>query len=223
MLTSAVPLVGTRLADWAGVMDMLARFFFNLVIVITITHFFYYPKSRRRDYYFTYLVMSVSIFMMIYLMGGSKMNTGAALGLFAIFGIIRYRTEGIPIREMTYLFFIVSVSVVNAMGLNLSIAELVVANLIFIFGITVCESIWRSRKESCKFIKYDNIELIKPERNKELMADLEKRIGVKVTRVEIGSIDFLKDMTMMKVYYIDESDHDNSVNHLTKLPNETSD
>ena len=119
--------MGLDLINVSGLVEMITRFLLNLVVVWIITHFFYYPKSQRRDYYFTFMLISVSIFMLIYLMDGSKMKIGAALGLFAVFGILRYRTESVPIREMTYLFFLVALSVVNGMAAKLSLVELLVA------------------------------------------------------------------------------------------------
>ena len=106
-------LAGVEWIDTEGLVTMLMRFGLNMIVVWLIVHFFYYRKSKRRDYYFTFILLSVAIFMLIYLMDGSKMKIGAALGLFAVFGILRYRTEAVPIREMTYLFFLVALSVVN--------------------------------------------------------------------------------------------------------------
>ena len=131
---------GVKLIDVCGLAEMLTRFALNSVFVFAIINFFYYPRSNRRDYYFAFVMLSVSIFMMIYLMDGSKIKIGAALGLFAVFGIIRYRTESVPIREMTYLFFVVAISVINGMSAKLSVAELLAANLLFVLVVAVAES-----------------------------------------------------------------------------------
>ncbi len=203
--------------DVPALVEMLARFLLNVVMVWIVVHFFYYPKGGRRDYYFTFLLFAVSIFMLIYLMDGSKMKIGAALGLFAVFGIIRYRTESVPIREMTYLFFIVALSVVNGMAVKLSVAELAAANIIFLLAVSVAESGLLSKHESYKYVKYDNIDLITPEKRPELIADLEKRLGLKVTKVEIGSIDFLKDSALLKVHYSSTTEQ-STVDQLEKLP-----
>ena len=101
---SDITLIETPLMDSAGFLELLLRFCFNLLVVSCIIHLFYYPKSKRRDYYFTFTLISISIFLMIFLLGSVKLKIGFALGLFAIFGIIRYRTESMPVREMTYLF-----------------------------------------------------------------------------------------------------------------------
>ena len=112
---SHIAIAGIQLIDPEALAEMLVRFAFNFLFVLIIVRFFYYPRSKRRDYFFAFIMLSASIFMMIYFMDGAKMKVGAALGLFAVFGIIRYRTEAVPIREMTYLFFIVALSVVNGM------------------------------------------------------------------------------------------------------------
>lgn len=218
-LLEAATLMGRDLVNWPGLAEMLVRFFLNVFMVWIITQFFYYPKSKRREYYFTFMLISVSIFMLIYLMDGSKMKIGAALGLFAVFGILRYRTESIPIREMTYLFFIVALSVVNGMAAKLSIVELLAANLVFILSAAVCESNKLAKHIACKFVKYDNIALIVPERREEMKADLEKRLGVEILQIEIGSVDFLRDTALIKVFYKGTKGA-NTADDLVKMPKE---
>ncbi len=207
--------------DAPALAEMLSRFALNIVMVWVVVQFFYYPKSKRRDYYFTFLLIAVSIFMLIYLMDGSKMKIGAALGLFAVFGIIRYRTESVPIREMTYLFFLVALSVVNGMAQKLSIAELVAANVIFVVAVAMAESNLLAKHVACKYVKYDNIDLIRPEKRDEMIADLEKRLGVKVINVEVGSVDFLKDSALVKVFYKGNT-AGNGTDAVTRLPKEYS-
>lgn len=155
---------GVKFIDVYGLAEMLTRFALNSVFVFAIINFFYYPRSNRRDYYFAFVMLSVSIFMMIYLMDGSKIKIGAALGLFAVFGIIRYRTESVPIREMTYLFFVVAISVINGMSAKLSVAELLAANLLFVLVVAVAESNLFVKRVGCKYVRYDNIKLITPEK-----------------------------------------------------------
>ena len=209
---------GTDLCNTAGLAEMAIRFFFNLAMVWLVVHFLYYPKGQRRDYYFTYLLLSVSIFMLIYLMDGSKLEIGAALGLFAVFGIIRYRTESVPIREMTYLFFLVALSVLNGKCDSLSFLEQLIINGIFILCVWLCENFLTKSNEGCKYVKYDNIDLIKPERYDELKADPEERLGLKINRVEVGAVDFLTDMTMLRVFYQDPDKRIKSVDRLFKIP-----
>lgn len=202
--------------------ELLSSFLLNTIVVFIIVHFLYYPKGRRRDYYFTFLMLSISIFMLIYLLLGnsSDMGIGAALGLFAIFGIIRYRTESVPIREMTYLFFLVALSVLNAKSGDLNFLGRLLINGVMIFTVWGAERLLSNHKEGCKFVKYDNIELIKPEKHEELKQDLEERLGVKVTRIEVGAVDFLTDMTMLRVFYEDPNKEIKSVDRLIKINQE---
>lgn len=226
MLLKSIPadcmnLFGWSLTDAPALIEMLIRFLLNTLMVGIVVHFLYYPKGRRRDYYFTYIMLTVSIFMLIYLMDDTKMKIGAALGLFAIFGIIRYRTEQVPIREMTYLFFLVALSVVNALAVKLSVVSLLVANGLFLITAWVAEKNRFVSHISCKYIKYDNIRLIVPEKIEELKADLEKRTGLKIVRVEVGSIDFLRDSALLKMYYLDPTKEKvNSVDTMMQMPKE---
>jgi hypothetical protein len=130
-----------------------------------------------------------------------KIKVGFALGLFAIFGIIRYRTESMGVREMTYLFVIIALSVINALAESLGYVELLVTNVLFVVCIALGEKLPGIRHLSEKLVKYDRVELIVPERRAELTADLEKRLGLKIERIEIGDVDFLRDSAMLKVYY----------------------
>ena len=204
----------------AELLPMVGSLLLNSVVVWVLVHFFYYPKGHRRDYYFTFVLLSVSIFMLIYLLLGNSadMGIGAALGLFAIFGIIRYRTECVPIREMTYLFFIVALSVLNAKTGDLNFMSRIIINLIMILVVWGAENHLSAYREGCKFVKYDNIDLIQPERDEELKADLEKRLRVKITRVDVGAVDFLTDMTMLRVFYEDPDHRIKAVDRLTKIP-----
>ena len=191
----------------------------NLITVWVVVHFFYYPKGRRRDYYFAFITLSVRIFMLtaLLLRVSAGMGIGAALGLFAIFGIIRYRTESVPIREMTYLFFLVALSVLNGKSDNLTLLEQIIVNAAFVVCVWICENFLTHSNEGCKFVKYDNIELIKPERYDELKADLEERLGLKIIRVEVGAVDFLTDMTMLRVFYLDSEKRIKSVDRQLKI------
>lgn len=211
----------TPLIDIADTWHLLLRFAFNTLVIWGIIHFLYYPKSRRRDYYFTFTLISVSVFFLIFLLGGVKLKIGFALGLFAIFGIIRYRTETMPVREMTYLFVLITLSIINALAVTLSYAELAFANITFFVLIRVCEdNRWLSHV-SCKMILYDRIDLILPERRAELLKDLRQRTGLSVTKVEVGAMDFLHDTAMLKVYYDTGSEGVNSVDELIRLPKTT--
>lgn len=199
--------------------NLCISFLLNTLAVWVIVHFFYYPKGRRRDYYFTFVLLSVSIFMLIYLLlaTSNDMSIGAALGLFAIFGIIRYRTESVPIREMTYLFFLVALSVLNGKTGDMALLNRVIINMIFVGVVWVSENFLSASREGCKFVKYDNIDLIRPERYEELKADLERRLGLDIIRVEVGAVDFLTDMAMLRVFYHDPDKCIKSVDRLFKI------
>ena len=202
-----------------GTLNLLAFFFLNLLFVGIIVRFFYYPKSKRGDNFFTFTLIAISIFLLIYLLGGVKLKTGFALGLFAIFSIIRYRTEQVAIREMTYLFVIIAVSAINGLvAEEVSFVEMIVANLLFIFWLWLCVSNWFITHLSYKIIKYDNINLITPDKEKELIADLKKRTGLDIVKVEVGGLDFLKDAAIIKMYYKPTSKGINSVDQITKAP-----
>lgn len=205
------------LLDAGDMSELVCRFIFNTFFVWMIIHLLYWPKSRNRNYYFTFALISVSIFFLIYLLASVKIKVGLALGLFAIFGIIRYRTESMSVREMTYLFVIIAVSVINALAVTLSFFELLFTNLIFLGCIWVCENL-PMRHRSEKLVLYDRVELIGPEVREELLDDLKARLGVPVIGVEVGAVDFLHDTVMLKVYY--ENTEDVSVNRLLKFPKE---
>ncbi len=184
-----------------GITSLLLRFLANLLITGGIIRYLYYPRSKRKDYFFTFIMTSTTIFMLLYLLDNVKIQVGFALGLFAIFGILRYRTDTLPIREMTYLFTIIGISVINALAKDLGYLELGVTNAIFIGVTWLLESSNIIRHVSSKHIIYEKIELIKPERSEELLADLKQRTGLNITKVEIGTIDFLKDTALLYVYY----------------------
>ncbi|NDV56207.1 DUF4956 domain-containing protein [Parabacteroides sp. 52] len=219
-MTEELIVYGTPLIDAEALSQLVIRFLFNFIVVGIIIHFFYYPKSRRRDFYFTFSLINVSVFLLIILMGSVKLKIGFALGIFAIFGIIRYRTEQVPIREMTYLFVIIAISVINALAIQISYMETLVTNLIFLLSIWLLESERWLKHTSCKLILYDKIHLITPDKREELMADLSKRTGLSVSKIEIGHIDFLRDAAFIKIYYESECREINTIDNLTRLPKE---
>lgn len=202
--------------EWGGFCEMIIRLLINIVTIAVIVHCFYYPKVKRRDYYFTFSLIGISIFLLIYLMGGVKLKIGFALGLFAIFGIIKYRTEQVPIREMTYMFVIIAVAAINGLATSVSYFELLATNLIFILALAVCENTSWMQHVATKLVTYDNIALIAPDKEAELKADLEKRLGLRIIRVEVGNIDFLKDSAILKIYYEPVMDEFGTIDNITK-------
>lgn len=182
----------------------LIKFFICVVVNWVIIDLLYFRKSHRRDFYFTFLLMTVAIFFLVYFMMGmerGKATMGVGLGLFGIFSIMRYRTDAMPVREMTYLFVIICLSVVHAMAS--AYLELFVIDAIVIAAITGCEMTMKIMPT--KLIQYDRIELIKPDKREELKADLEQRTGLKILKIDIGGIDFLKDSVVLRITF--ESDN----------------
>lgn len=216
----SLELLGTPLIESHDFLTMLLRFAFSTFVMWIMIHWLYYQKSKRRDYYFTFMLISISVFFLIYLLGGVKLKIGFALGLFAIFGIIRYRTESMPVREMTYLFMIIAVSVINALATTISYVELLATNAIFIVAAWFFERGFILDHMSTKLIQYDRIALITPDKREELIADLEARTGLKIKKVEIGSIDFLRDMAIVKIYYDSKENEDTIINNELKLSQE---
>ena len=212
------PIAASMWVDWYGFFELLIRFLLNTAVITLIVRGFYYPKSKRRDYFFTFILISISVFLLIFLMGGVKLKVGFALGLFAIFGIIRYRTESVPIREMTYLFLIIAISAINGLATSISYVELLATNLLFIVSLWMCESNRWVKHVASKLVLYDNVSLITPDKEEELIEDLKKRTGLHILRVEVGAIDFSKDTAMIKVYYEPLSNEINSIDHVGRLP-----
>lgn len=199
---------------------MLIRLFVCIVVNLVIVDRLYYKKSRRRDFYFRFMLISLAIFFLVFFMifvledMKAKTSIGIGIGLFGIFSIMRYRTDAMPVREMTYLFVIISLSVVNAIAASVSIVELLVTNIIVVGAIWLCEH--RLKLEPSKLVQYDRLELIKPDRSEDLKADLEMRLGLKVRKVEVGAIDMLRDMAVLRVYY-DANTVSNTVDEKMKL------
>lgn len=184
---------------------MLVRLVINIVVVGIIIDRLYYPKSKRRDFYFTFMLISIAIFFIVFFMifvleeMKGKTSLGIGIGLFGIFSIMRYRTDAMPVREMTYLFVIIALSLVNAISEGVPMIELGVTNLIFLVAVGLCE--WHLKVLPSKIIQYDKIDLITPEKKQELIADLEKRLGLDIVQVEVGAVDFIRDMAMVKIRY----------------------
>jgi len=211
-------------------LSTIGRFIICLVVNWIIVAFLYYRKSHRRDFAFTFMIMTVAIFFLVYFMMGmdrGKATMGVGLGLFGIFSIMRYRTDTMPVREMTYLFAIICLSVIHAMAtesvenpsigsdaMAMTYGELIAVDLIIIATISICEMFLKT--QNTKLIQYDRIELTKPERREELIADLEARTGLKITGVKVGGIDFLKDVVVLRVSFTGD-DVSDEVNNLFKV------
>lgn len=199
--------LGIPLFDMEDFWKLIIKGSFNLLVTTIIIRYIYYPITKNKDYLFTYFLISLTVFVLCFLLDNVKLELGFALGLFAIFGIIRYRTDPIPIKEMTYLFLVIGISVINALAnKKISYLELVFANFLIICLTYGLEKIWLLKHESRKNISYEKIELIKPGKREELMKDLRERTGIDILRIEIGRIDFLRDTVNIKIFYYDEED-----------------
>ncbi len=172
----------------------------NFASVFILIRFIYFPVYKNRENFFTLFIFNLIIFLITFILNKSDMSMGAAFGLFAVFSMLRYRTEGISTKDMTYLFLVIAMGLITALskGNPLEIAFINIIIILFTFAL---ETTVFMKKEISQNIQYENIEMIKPELRAELIADLESRMGIKVNRISIGKIDFLKDTAMIRVYY----------------------
>ncbi len=201
-------LIGTLFFQIESFLELVIRFTFNLLVVGIIVRGLYYTISRKKNYMFSFLLIGVVTFLVCYLLESLSLNIGFALGLFAIFTIIRYRTNPIPIKEMTYMFVIIGVSVVNGLTTKeVSYLELVFVNIMVILVVYVLERVWLMKNEAKKLIDYEKIELIHPDKRIELIEDLKQRTGLQISRVEIGRINFLRDTVRLLIYYREDRDN----------------
>ena len=200
---------------------MVVRLMISILFTWLIIDRMYYAKSHRRDFRFTFMLIPVAIFFIVFFMifvledMKGKASMGVGIGLFGIFSIMRYRTDTMPVREMTYLFITIALAVVNAVSVNVSMTEVILTNLIVAAAVWVCEK--RLKSNSTKLVQYDRIELITPARRQELIDDLQTRLGLNITNVEVGAVDFLKDMAMLRITYDGKAAQE--IDRLLKLKN----
>lgn len=202
---------GTYMSSLSNLIELVGRFSLNLIVILLIVRWLYFTTTRRKDYLFTYILISSIVFLLCYLLANVMLQVGFALGLFAIFGIIRYRTTTMPIKEMTYLFLIIGISVINSLSdTATSIPGIIFANLIIILITYGLEKKWLMKHISAKSITYEKINLIKPENHQELINDLQLRTGIsRINRVEIGEIDLLRDVCYLTIYFETSDKTDN--------------
>ena len=194
-----------QLIDREDFLDLVIRAAFNLGVVLILVRLLYYKITPRKEYLFTYILISVVVFFMIMLLENVGVEIGFALGLFAIFGMLRYRTQQIPIREMTYLFLVIGVSVINSLAnRRVSYAELLLTNFVIVLVTYLLEKVYLMKTEIRKLVFYEKIDLIKPENRPEMIADLAERTGLPIHRVEIERIDYLRDMARVYVFYFEK-------------------
>lgn len=195
-------LFGIPLIDGPDFLELLVRFLFNALVAFTIIKGIYYRFHRHKDFLFTFFLFNVIIFFVCALLRNLQLSIGFAFGLFALFGILRYRTEPIPIKEMTYLFVLISIAMINAMfSKRISYAEIIFTNAAIVLAAFVLEKIRLFRPETFKIVRYERIEMLKSENEGVLISDLRARTGLKVHRYDIERIDFMTDTVDMKIYY----------------------
>jgi len=182
--------------------ELLIAFAANLFVALVIVRLIYYPAKQNKNYVFTFLAFNTIIFFVMSLLTSIELSVGAGFGLFAIFSVLRYRTTPMPAREMTYLFILIGLPVINSGFLvGVSWPMLVIANAAIVGVLYLLERGWGFHYEQSQRLTYERIDLIKPENRTLLLADLRQRTGLPITRVEIGRINFLKDATEIKVFY----------------------
>jgi hypothetical protein len=200
-----------ELMNWEDFWDLVIRVSFNFLVVVYIVRVLYYRITPRKDYLFTYILISQMVFFMVMLLENVNVNIGFALGLFAIFAMLRYRTRQIPIREMTYLFVVIGISVINGLAnRRVSYAELLLTNFIVVGVVYLLERVFLLKTELRKEVIYENIDLIRPEKREELIADLKERTGLNIYRVEIDRIDYLRDSVRLIIFYYSQDKLDHS-------------
>lgn len=190
------------IADYSLITSLAIGFGANIISSLVVVRLIYHLASQRRDYVFTFMLVSTSVYFLCSLLSGVEMEMGFALGLFAIFSIIRYRTDAIPIREMSYLFIVIALAVINALAPQTTGWGIILLANIGIWSLAfILERLWFVKHLTVKIVVYDKIELIKAGRRKELTADLEDRTGVKIHSVEIGKVDLLRDTAVIRVHF----------------------
>jgi len=200
--TEEFKIFGMKLINVEDFVSLLVRFSLNLIVIMAIVIGLYAKNSRRKDFYFSFIAVSIVIFLLCFLLVSVKIELGFALGLFAVFGIIRYRTDSIPIKEMTYLFVVIVVSVINALAnKKISYAELLITNLLIVGVLYILEKVLNLRQEIPQLVIYEKIENLHADKKEELLADLKERTGINIKRFEVERIDFLRDVAQIIIFY----------------------
>ena len=182
------------------------RFFYNFGIILFIARVIYFRVSHRADYFFTYLLVSSIVFVVCNLLDAATFQIGFALGLFAVFGIIRYRTSPIPIREMTFLFIVIGISVKNALiTAETSLFRALFADSIIILIAWSAQGFLVRNKLIRKTIMYNNMDLLKPDRYEELLKDLSSMSGFPIEKAQVGRVDYAKGNARLRIYFYEKN------------------
>ena len=195
-------LYGIDFFDLEDFSKLLFKFGINFIFLIIIVRLVYYRVKDDKDYLFTYIMFNILTFFICFLLRKVPMEMGFALGLFAVFGILRYRTEAIPIRQMTYLFIVIGISMINALSnKSVSIFEVLFTNGLITLITYLIDRLWFQSIEENKTIIYEKIDLIKPDKKEDMIKDLRNRTGLPVHEFKVDKIDFLKDVAYITIYY----------------------
>lgn len=182
--------------------SFLAGILINLLAAVIIARGIYYPRKRTQDYIFTFLAFSTVIYLVMGLFTSVELSIGVGFGLFALFSVLRYRTDTVPIREMTYLFVMVALPIMNSILYNSGeIVKLCLSDFVIIAVLFILEQKWGFRYEQKKLIKYEKIDLIRADEHYRLIEDLRDRTGLAITQVEIVEIDFIRDSADIIITY----------------------
>jgi hypothetical protein len=199
-------LFGLDVFDSAEFWPTVLRFFYNFGIIFIIARLVYYRVSHRADYFFTYLLVGSIVFLICNLLDAVRFEIGFALGLFAVFGIIRYRTAPIPIREMTYLFVVIGITVKNALITSeVSLFQALFADAIIILITYAAQHFLIHNKLLRKTIVYNNMALLRPERYEELLADLSTMSGFPVEKAQVGRVDYIKRQARLRIFFYERN------------------
>ena len=190
--------------------NIFIRFSFNLFIAFVIIKLIYHRDYKGNDFVFTYFMFNTLIFFFAYILGNLDINMAFGFGLFAVFAILRYRTDPIPIKEMTYLFIVITIGVINALSTNQVVfEELIFANVAIVVMTFFLEKYWVSnlvvKDYRIKTIVYNDMDMIKPENYQKLLDDVVKKTGLQIIDCKVGRINFLENWANIKIYYKKEN------------------
>ena len=190
------------LPDSRDLLALVVRLSLDLIFTGIVVRLVYYRFYQHRDYIFTYFVLNLVTFALGFLFSRVPLDIGFALGLFAVFGILRYRTEGIQVRNLTYLFVVIGLALLNALSnQRISLIELLIVNAVIVGAVFLLETVSLAGREESRRVVYDRLDLLGPDHDAALLADLRARTHLPVTRCEIGDVDLLRDTADVAVYY----------------------
>jgi hypothetical protein len=200
--------MNSELLEWSHMFDLVIRFGINLLVVILLVRFIYFRVKKEREFAFSFILTNILIFFLCYMMSGTQISMGFAFGLFAVFGILRYRTTTLPIKEMTYLFASIAVALMNGLATNeITLIELVFINGAILSVVYLMEKLWREEEgQKSKKISYERIDLIEKGDEEAIIEDLKNRTGLMVTHYEVKNINFVESKADLRVFYNEDND-----------------